>query len=111
MKVFNLTYQVTRTRRTIFAVMVVTLLTGAGLWGAISVSANHPVLVEGNCNNPPAGNSAPPTGTPGTCGDYDGDGRIGIAEDNDERFHDCGLPGLALAKSGSGEVNLPCVEE
>lgn len=49
-----------------------------------SVYANHPVLVEGNCNNPPAGNPALPPGSPqGTCGDYDGDGRIGTAEDND----------------------------
>lgn len=53
------------------------LLTG----GTVSVLANHPVLVEGNCNNPPAGNPGPVTA--GTCGDYDGDGRIGTAEDND----------------------------
>ncbi len=45
------------------------------------VEANHPVLVEGNCLNPPAGNPGPVT--PGTCGDYDGDGRIGTAEDTD----------------------------
>jgi len=51
------------------------------LMGTISALANHPVLVEGNCNNPPAGNPAPVT--PGTCGDYDGDGRIGTAEDTD----------------------------
>jgi len=37
--------------------------------------------VEGNCNNPPAGN--PAAVTPGTCGDYDGDGLIGTAEDMD----------------------------
>ncbi|CAN5541582.1 hypothetical protein BH18VER1_BH18VER1_18260 [soil metagenome] len=43
--------------------------------------ANHPVVVEGNCNNPPAGN--PAAVTPGTCGDYDGDGLIGTAEDAD----------------------------
>jgi len=49
--------------------------------GTISALANHPVLVEGNCNNPPAGNPGPVT--PGTCGDYDGDGRIGTAEDTD----------------------------
>lgn len=51
--------------------------------------ANHPVLVEGNCVNPPAGNPLVDSATgilppiPGTCGDYDGDGRIGIAEDTD----------------------------
>ncbi len=50
-------------------------------------AANHPVFVEGNCFGPGAGETA--TGlqtspvTSGTCGDYDGDGRIGEAEDND----------------------------
>jgi len=43
--------------------------------------ANHPVLVEGNCNNPPPNADSVPQ--PGTCGDYDGDGRIGAAEDGD----------------------------
>ena len=49
--------------------------------------ANHPVFVEGNCFGPGMGDTA--TGlrqspvTPGTCGDYDGDGSIGMAEDND----------------------------
>ncbi len=42
---------------------------------AISALANHPVLVEGNCNVPPAGSSS--VITPGTCGDYDGDGKMG----------------------------------
>ena len=51
------------------------------LAGTTAAFANHPVLVEGNCNNPPAGNPGPVT--PGTCGDYDGDGRIGTAEDTD----------------------------
>lgn len=50
-------------------------------------SANHPVFVEGNCFGPGAGETA--TGlqespvVAGTCGDYDGDRRIGAAEDND----------------------------
>lgn len=56
--------------------VLATILLGSG-----SVLANHPVLLEGNCNNPPAGNST--VITPGTCGDYDGDGLIGTAEDND----------------------------
>ncbi len=43
--------------------------------------ANHPVLVEGNCNVPPAGSDSAPVA--GTCGDYDGDGVIGTAEDTD----------------------------
>ena len=49
---------------------------------ASAAYANHPVLVEGNCNNPSSVmnvNTVPP----GTCGDYDGDGRIGTAEDED----------------------------
>ncbi len=54
---------------------------------ATPASANHPVYVEGNCFGPGAGDAA--TGlkqspvTAGTCGDYDGDGRIGKAEDRD----------------------------
>lgn len=48
---------------------------------ARTAEANHPVLVEGNCLTPPAGSS--PAITAGTCGDYDGDGRIGTAEDTD----------------------------
>lgn len=44
--------------------------------------ANHPVLVEGNCNNA-ADPMFSPVPAPGTCGDYDGDGLIGTAEDND----------------------------
>jgi len=49
---------------------------------APSALANHPVLVEGNCNtaNDPMFSAVP---APGTCGDYDGDGKIGTAEDND----------------------------
>jgi hypothetical protein len=48
-----------------------------------SALSNHPVLVEGNCNNP--GGVQPVTAAPaaGTCGDYDGDSRIGGAEDQD----------------------------
>jgi parallel beta-helix repeat protein len=61
--------------------LVALALFSASLWSATDVSANHPVFVEGNCLNPPAGNSAVPI--QGTCGDYDGDGRIGVDEDND----------------------------
>ncbi|MCP9495717.1 MAG: right-handed parallel beta-helix repeat-containing protein [Pyrinomonadaceae bacterium MAG19_C2-C3] len=43
-----------------------------------SVSAQTSLLVEGNCGDPAATSTAP-----GTCGDYDGDGRIGGAENND----------------------------
>ncbi len=50
----------------------------------ISALANHPVLVEGNCFGDGAAQRT--TVTPGTCGDYDGDGRIGTAEDTDVPF-------------------------
>jgi len=49
-------------------------------WGGTRVEANHPVLVEGNCDSPVPGTTIV---APGTCGDYDGDGRIGTAEDTD----------------------------
>lgn len=61
----------------------VALLTAVGaLAVAPSALANHPVIVEGNCNNAndPAFSPVP---APGTCGDYDGDSSIGTAEDND----------------------------
>ena len=49
--------------------------------------ANHPVFVEGNCFGPGAGMAATglqkSTVPAGTCGDYDGDGKIGAAEDAD----------------------------
>lgn len=51
--------------------------------GTVGALANHPVLVEGNCFGVGA---AQRTLVPaGTCGDYDGDGRIGTAEDTDEQ--------------------------
>lgn len=42
--------------------------------------ANHPVILEGNCDSPVPGTTIV---TAGTCGDWDGDGRIGTAEDTD----------------------------
>lgn len=48
---------------------------------AAKVSAQgHTVFVEGNCDSPVPGTTLV---APGTCGDYDGDGRIGTAEDTD----------------------------
>lgn len=67
--------------RVALPLMMLMALLGMGAWGTTDVSANHPVYVEGNCLNPPAGNPGPVT--PGACGDYDGDGRIGAAEDTD----------------------------
>lgn len=61
-------------------------LVAAAFGFALSVappsSANHPVLVEGNCDAPVPGTTTF-TNTAGICGDYDGDGRIGTAEDTD----------------------------
>ncbi len=53
----------------------ITLLSGE------RASANHPVLVEGNCDSPVPGTTL--VTTQGSCGDFDGDGRIGTAEDTD----------------------------
>jgi hypothetical protein len=55
---------------------------GGALMLAPTALANHPVLVEGNCNNA-ADPMFSPVPAPGTCGDYDGDQRIGTAEDTD----------------------------
>jgi len=59
-----------------------TALLGAVLLSlAPDARANHPVFVEGNgcADGGPTATSVPP----GTCGDYDGDGLIGTAEDTD----------------------------
>lgn len=54
----------------------------AGLALAPGAQANHGVQVEGNCQNAPD-DPAFTAVDDGTCGDYDGDGLIGTAEDND----------------------------
>jgi hypothetical protein len=59
--------------------MIVALL-GVGLVSTGPASANHPVYVEGNCDSPVPGTTIVAVGT---CGDFDGDGRIGTAEDTD----------------------------
>lgn len=68
----------------------------AAALSAGAAHANHPVFVEGNCP------TAPRTGlvTPGTCGDYDGDGRVGVAEDNDGLDRVFGTIGAALGAAG-----------
>ena len=52
----------------------------AALLLAGSAYANHPVLLEGNCDSPVPGTTLVAANT---CGDFDGDGRIGTAEDTD----------------------------
>jgi parallel beta-helix repeat protein len=68
-------------RLSLFSFAILTLLVGTSLWGGVEVSANHPVLLEGNCDSPVPGTTL--VTVAGTCGDYDGDGRIGTAEDTD----------------------------
>lgn len=74
------------------------------LWCAAPAAANHPVLVEGNCDSPVPGTTIVSVGT---CGDYDGDGRIGTAEDTDGADRIFGTIGAALgpgtgAAAGTG---------
>ncbi len=76
---FNVKFDNQITRRVLTALLLAVFLT----LGSSNAFANHPVLVEGNCNNPPAGSGLPTGSVAGTCGDYDGDGRIGTDEDND----------------------------
>jgi parallel beta-helix repeat protein len=70
-----------------FSFMMIAALVAISLSFGNNASANHPVLVEGNCDSPvPGTNGSGGVGgtiTPGTCGDYDGDGRIGTVEDTD----------------------------
>jgi hypothetical protein len=63
-----------------FAIM--TFFVAAIAFGTTNVYANHSIFVEGNCNFAPYGHQNGPVPA-GTCGDYDGDGRIGLQEDND----------------------------
>ena len=68
------------TRIALFCVVSVALVVGMAQWSSVNVSANHPVLLEGNCDSPVPGTTLV---APGSCGDFDGDGRIGTAEDTD----------------------------
>ncbi len=68
------------TRLGIFFLLAATLVIGTTFLSSTKVEANHPVLVEGNCDSPVPGTTLV---APGTCGDFDGDGRIGTAEDTD----------------------------
>jgi parallel beta-helix repeat protein len=69
------------------------VLTGSGIAAPRDASANHPVFVEGNCDTPMPGVTEV---SPGTCGDWDGDGRIGTAEDTDEADRTFGTLTAAL---------------
>lgn len=89
------------------SLMFLALLVGTAGWSSVNVSANHPVFVEGNCDSPVPGTTIV---SPGTCGDYDGDGRIGTAEDTDGADRIFGTLKAALgpgtgAAAGTGANN------
>lgn len=65
-----------------FSITALVLFAGVSM-STNNVSANHPVLVEGNCDSPVPGTTTLADTSEGTCGDFDGDGRIGTAEDTD----------------------------
>lgn len=56
------------------------LVFAAASWTSVSAQNPGTALVEGNCDSPVFGTTLV---SPGTCGDFDGDGRIGTAEDTD----------------------------
>jgi parallel beta-helix repeat protein len=66
----------------VFFLLASTLVIATTFLSSPRVEANHPVLVEGNCDSPAPGTTL--TGPNGPfCGDFDGDGRVGTAEDTD----------------------------
>lgn len=79
MKKFSRSFS-NRKRWPAFSATMIAAFLLMGLLVGRNVSANHPVLVEGNCDSPVPGTTLV---SPGTCGDFDGDGRIGTAEDTD----------------------------
>jgi hypothetical protein len=92
-----------RGRRSIPRVLAVAGVAAGGaiLLGASHLIGNHPVYVEGNCPGPAARAIVV---VPNTCGDYDGDGRIGIAEDNDEPDRIFGTINAALGPGLFGAI-------
>ena len=72
---------------------------GALMLAPVSALANHPVVVEGNCG-------APDAVAAGTCGDYDGDGRVGAAEDRDAVDRVFGSINAALGNTDLGSDAL-----
>ncbi len=91
----------------LLSIALVALVAGVGSFSSVNVSANHPVLVEGNCDSPVPGTTIV---SAGTCGDFDGDGRIGTAEDTDGADRIFGTLTAALgpgtgAAAGTGANN------
>ncbi len=94
-------------RPRLLSIALVALVAGVGSYSSVNVSANHPVLVEGNCDSPVPGTTIV---SAGTCGDFDGDGRIGTAEDTDGADRIFGTLTAALgpgtgAAAGTGANN------
>jgi hypothetical protein len=86
-------------RRSIHFAILLALLACAVHVGAAKASAqSHTVLIEGNCDSPVPGSTIVEKGT---CGDYDGDGRIGTAEDTDGADRIFGTINAALG-TGTG---------
>lgn len=85
-------------------------LAAALLLPAAPALANHPVTVEGNCFGPGAGGTA--TGLqmspvpPGSCGDFDGDGRIGVAEDADMDNNFGSINAAVTAVGNNGRITI-----
>lgn len=87
--------------------MFVALIVGTTSVSTTNVSANHPVFVEGNCDSPVPGTTIVNINS---CGDFDGDGRIGTAEDTDGADRIFGTLRAALgpgtgAAAGTGANN------
>lgn len=87
-------------RLALVPLVVLVLLVVASSWALFDASANHPVLVEGNCPLPTSRTNV----SPGTCGDYDGDGLIGTAEDADgDRVFGTITAALGAASGGANQ--------
>lgn len=98
--------------RTISVFTTAMLLGIALFFTAPEANAQNPALVEGNCNNSPEISAALPN--PGKCGDYDGDGRIGIAEDADGDLVfgtiNAALNNVAGGTDGSGRASVTIIK-
>jgi hypothetical protein len=91
-------------RLIVFSLGASALLLWPGFWSGTHVAANHPVLVEGNCDSPVPGATIVAAGK---CGDYDGDGLLGTAEDADGTDRVFGTLNAALGAVDLGTTINP----